>query len=69
MTDFKTGWFGICLVLRQKEIAELKECLDQLATGEVDHFHCSGDCNGPSGIADIEFSMLDDDETDNMKIL
>ncbi len=62
-------WFDIALALDPAEIEALIRCLRQLQCGELAHFHLTQTAwKGQSGIADIEFSLKDSEDQDNMQI-
>ncbi len=65
--DFKTGWYGIELGLKLKEIDDLIERLEYLKKTRS-HFHYRSDFVGEKGIADISFAVMDDSFKDNMKL-
>jgi hypothetical protein len=69
LEDFKTGWYGVAIYLREEEIDVLIEHLAELKQSKGQHFHVSisGDCEGEGGIADIEFNVQEG-ERDDMHI-
>lgn len=68
--DFKTGWYGISFELGTEEIDHLISHLQRLKQGEIGHFHFYEDHTvEKNGIADVEFSLKDEHESDNMRIL
>jgi len=67
--DFKTGFFGVSIVLKKDDITKLIECLLHLRDDpDVDHFHCIGDYSSTPGVADISFGVQDESIPDNMDI-
>ncbi len=67
LEDFKTGWYGIRISIREKEIDILIEQLKKLKREKNQHFHLSSTFEGESGVGDIEFSMQEDGQ-DNMYV-
>lgn len=66
---FKSGWLGLSLALRPGEVDSLISLLESLKDGSCGHFHMAAkDYSGSKGIADIEFSLQGEEETDNMVI-
>jgi hypothetical protein len=66
LEDFKTGWYGVAIYLREEEIDVLIERLSELRESKDQHFHMSisGDREGEGGIADIEFSVQEGEQGD-----
>lgn len=67
LEDFKTGWYGIGIGLREKEIDILIEQLIRLKADKKQHFHISSEFEGDGGVGDMEF-YIHEDEKDNMYI-
>jgi len=66
---FDSGWIGVSLSLAPHEIDLLVERLNALRTGKVDHFHIRQNRWGPSaGVADIEFSLAEAGDTNELTI-
>jgi hypothetical protein len=55
--DFGTGFYGIELLVSQKDIENLISSLKKLREGVGYHFHLRGDFENSSGIADVMFAM------------
>ena len=55
--DFKTGWFGVSILLKNRNITLLIHALQQLQNAEpTQHFHLGNEkLTGSGGIADVEF--------------
>ena len=70
MESFESGWIGITAGLRRGEIDQLIDLLADLRDGRLDHFHTHAlfDADSPAMVADIEISLADDDEDDNMRL-
>lgn len=66
--NFKTGWYGVVILIKPVEIDELIERLQELKTKKTDHFHLVSDYKAESGIGDVEFA-LQGAEPDNMQIM
>lgn len=66
---FESGWCGISLALAPDEIELLLRRLAELRSGSVNHFHMRTDDFSPDkGVADIEFTILGEGESNNMSI-
>lgn len=65
--DFKTGWCDIFIGLKDDQIDQMINALKNLKTSKS-HFHFRGVYTGESGVADIEFSWIDNSVTDNMEL-
>ena len=65
--DFKTGWYGIGIGIRENEIDILIEQLKKMKQEKTQHFHLSSEFEGDGGIGDIEF-YLQKEGKDNMQI-
>ncbi len=63
--DFKTGWYGISISIRENEIDFFIDQLTELKESKNQHFHISSTSEGDEGVVDIEFS-LQENEVDNM---
>ena len=68
--DFKTGWFGVSLQLRDSDIDELMIYLNRLKADGSYHFHLfkNEESTKCPGIADFEISFQSEDEADNLAI-
>lgn len=67
--DFKTGWVGLSLAFRPQEIDLFIERLAALRSGNAGHFHCHAtDFEGENGVADVEVSLMGEQEVDNLAI-
>jgi hypothetical protein len=66
LEDFKTGWYGVAIYLREEEIDVLIERLAELKESKDQHFHIAiaGDSEGKGGIADIEFNVQNSEQDD-----
>jgi hypothetical protein len=66
LEDFKTGWYGVAIYLREKEIDVLIEQLAELRQSKDQHFHISisDNCEAEGGIADIEFNVQEGEQDD-----
>ncbi len=67
LEDFKTGWFGLSIGLKQHELDILISSLQQLKTDSDSHFHAHSEFKGAGGIADIQFCCIADDFRENMR--
>ena len=66
---FDSGWIGVSLSLAPHEIDLLVDRLKALRAGEVGHFHVRQNRWGPSpGVADIEFSLAEPADNDELTI-
>ena len=66
--DFKTGWFGIGLGIKQVEIDSLIQHLQALKKDPSQHFHRASDFAGSGGVGDIEIYIEPDLAPDDLKI-
>ncbi|MBL0380060.1 MAG: hypothetical protein JKP90_10420 [Desulfofustis sp. PB-SRB1] len=66
--DFKTGWFGVSIGLKNDEIEQLIERLRLLHNGSSSHFHLTNNNGEAGGIYDIEIYVSEND-SHNMKIM
>jgi hypothetical protein len=65
----KSGWVGISFAFRRKDIDALIEHLIALKSGQINHFHFrTDDFSKEEGIADVEISLQEENEADNMWI-
>jgi hypothetical protein len=66
LTDHKTGWFSVALLLKEKDIDALISALQQLKqVAPTQHFHVSNQrMDGSSGLVEFEFIKDDDVEED-----
>lgn len=67
LDDFKTGWYGVLLGLKEEEIDHLVEALQDLKRYKT-HFHFRGDFKGDGGIGDIELYYQTDNQPSNMEL-
>jgi hypothetical protein len=65
--DFKTGWFGLSIGIKKNDVDKLIDALQKIKSKDG-HFHLRSDYHGSGGVGDIEFFILDENETDNMKL-
>jgi hypothetical protein len=65
LDNFKTGWVGLSIGIKNSEIDDLIHSLQALKQSRS-HFHLRSSFDGSSGIADIEFFSLDENESDNL---
>lgn len=69
--NFKTGWFGLFVGLKEKDIDQLILNLNWLKENKKvktkNHFHIRSNYEGNGGIGDVEFYLEDDTVSDNMK--
>ncbi|MCP3852758.1 MAG: hypothetical protein GY694_21405 [Gammaproteobacteria bacterium] len=67
LEDFKTGWYGLTLGLKSKEIDQLITTLQDLKK-EKTHFHFRSEFEGAGGIGDIEFYFQTESQPSNLEI-
>lgn len=67
LEDFKTGWYGLTLGLKSKDIDQLIATLRDLKK-EKTHFHFRSRFEGSGGVGDIEFYYQTDDQPNNLEI-
>ncbi|MGJ8649881.1 MAG: hypothetical protein ACSHX4_05940 [Opitutaceae bacterium] len=65
--DFKTGWYGLTLSIKDDEIDTLMEVLRSLKQNRK-HFHLRSDYSAEGGVGDIEISIQGSDEISNIEI-
>ncbi len=65
--DFKTGWFGLTVGIKNSEVDLLINALKKIKNTKG-HFHFRSDHNGSGGVADIEFYAQNEDEPNNMEL-
>ncbi|MGE0267389.1 MAG: hypothetical protein AB7S78_02885 [Candidatus Omnitrophota bacterium] len=69
--NFNTGWFGLFIGLKEKDIDKLISNLNWLKENKgnktKNHFHFRSNYDGKSGVGDVEFYLEDDTVSDNMK--
>ena len=69
LDKFKSGWVGFSLAFSKKEIELLLLRFDELTSGKINHFHLrNDDFSSDEGVADIEISLVGDNEENNMII-
>ena len=66
--DWKNGWLGIDIGIRQDEINRLIDLLRVLERKPDQHFHISSDYEGTGGIGNIRVSVLPTDVDSNMHL-
>jgi len=66
LEDFKTGWYGVAIYLREEEIDLLIEQLAGLRRSKDQHSHISisGASEAEGSIADIEFNVQEGEQDD-----
>lgn len=66
LEDFKTGWYGVTIYLREGEIDLLIEQLAELRRSKDQHSHVSisGDSEAEGGIAYTEFKVQEGEQDD-----
>ncbi len=65
--DFKTGWFGLTIGVKNSEVDLLIDALKKIKYSQG-HFHMRSDYNGSVGVADIEFYAQNENEPNNMEL-
>ena len=65
--DFKTGWFGVAIGVKELEIETLIEGLRQISANQS-HFHGRSTFTESCGVADIEFYIQGANQADNITI-
>jgi len=65
--DFKTGWYGITVGLKDDQIDKIINALKLLKKSK-DHFHFRSNYVGEGGVGDIEFFWMENSSRDNMEI-
>lgn len=68
LEDWKNGWHGVSLGLKQSELGQLIQLLQDLQNDPEQHFHLSSLYQGESGLGDIEVYVLPECEPDNMRL-
>ncbi len=68
LEDWKNGWYGIRLALSPDEIDDLIESLQSIKADPEHHFHLSSDYKANGGLGDIEVSMKEASQPDNLFI-
>jgi hypothetical protein len=66
LEDWRNGWFGVRLSASPGEIERLISLLQGLLEDPEQHFHIGSDFKGDGGIGDIELSVKDPAETNNV---
>lgn len=64
--DFKTGWYGVSLGLREAELDDFIQNLQGLRSHGSGHFHARSTFAADGGIADIEFYLVAEECRDDM---
>jgi hypothetical protein len=65
--DFKTGWFGLELGIKNSEIDSLIDALNMLKQND-NHFHLRSDFAGTGGVGNVEFYIQNNDEQNNIEL-
>ena len=68
LEDFKTGWFGITLGIKESELDILIEGLRGLKRDAEQHFHIRSEFAGEGGVGDVEFYVEAEEAKDNSTI-
>lgn len=66
INDWKNGWYGIELYLKEEDIDRLIARLQMLKHDHGQHFHLSSDYTGSGGVGDIEISVQPPDVASNI---
>ncbi len=66
--NFKTGWYGISIGIKEAEIDRLIDGLRGLKKNKDEHFHARSDYDGDGGVGDIEFYVELENTKDNMEL-
>lgn len=66
INDWKNGWYGIELSLKECDIDHLISMLQMLKGEPGQHFHLSSDYVGSGGVGDIEISVQPANMVSNM---
>jgi hypothetical protein len=66
LEDWKNGWFGLRLAASPQEIEQLIAQLQELLKDNGQHFHIGSDYKAESGLGDVEISVQDPSEPDNL---
>ncbi|MEO5917675.1 MAG: hypothetical protein ABIS50_25820 [Luteolibacter sp.] len=65
--DFKTGWIGVHIGIKNSEIDDLIDSLKKLRNSRI-HFHLRSSFEGDSGIADVEIFSLEEGDASNLEL-
>ena len=66
---FESGWVGLFIMVKPSEIDLLVSRLIELKSDALDHFHFrTCEYGREPGVADIEISLLGEDQSENMII-
>jgi hypothetical protein len=69
LETFDSGWVGLSLALGNEEIDLLLRRLNELKSGDINHFHLRNeDFESKEGMADIEITTMGKNEQNNMTI-
>jgi len=66
LENWKEGWQGVSLGLRNDEIDVFISLLQEIRKDDDQHFHISSDCEGNPGLGGIEIYVKAESEEDNM---
>jgi len=66
LEDFGTGWFGLSIGLKQREVDLLIHSLRQLKEDPTGHFHAHSRFEGEGGVGDLQVCIIPDDFQENM---
>jgi hypothetical protein len=66
LEDFGTGWFGLSIGLKQREVDLLIAALCRLKENPDSHFHAHSRCEGKGGVADLAVCIIPDQFKENM---
>ena len=68
LEDWKNGWHGLRLALTHEEIDKIVRLLQSIQADPEQHFHLSSDYKADGGLGDIEVSLKDASQPDNLFI-
>lgn len=68
LKDFKTGWLGLSLGIKQSELPSLISALQRLSEDPSGHFHARSHFKAEKGLADMEFYLLPENAEDDMTL-
>lgn len=66
LEEWKQGWQGLNIGLRNDEIDHLISMLQEIKKDNDQHFHISSDCKGKPSLGGIQIYVKTKDEEDNM---
>jgi hypothetical protein len=67
LEDFGTGWFGLSIGLKRREVDMLIESLRHLKEHPDGHFHAHNGFEGEGGVGDLEMCIIPEDFQENMR--